>query len=152
MKDAFRLLEGEDERIVRGETQARVWRDHFCNDTGGWPRDFRCHLFQFQRVVLQRAQIGRRHGFAVERRPSGDRVKKGGTETINIAAKIFRLIIQPFRRDVIRRAPDGAASLHMRLGNSCQTEITDLRHPFFVEQNIGRFDVAMDQPFLVSRA
>jgi hypothetical protein len=42
--------------------------------------------------------------------------------------------------------------LRVRLDDSSQAEIADLRHSFFVEQNIGRFDVAMDQPFLVGRA
>src|SRR5437868_12949447 len=79
-------------------------------------------------------------------------MEKGGAETVNVAAKIFGLIVQSFRRDVIRGTPDGATGLRVRLDDSSQAEIADLRHSLLVDQYIGRFDVAMYLPLLISRA
>ena len=83
-------------------------------------------------MIFQGAQVGRRHGLAVERRTARNGVEKSGTETVNVTAKILRLIVQPFRRNVIRCAPNRAAGLRRGLGNSGESEIADLSHPILV--------------------
>ena len=76
-------------------------------------------------------------------------MKKSGPETVNVAPEIVRLIVQSFRRDVVRRTPNFATCFGCY---SSQSEIADLGHVFVGEKNVGRLHVAMNQAFGVCRA
>src|SRR5437867_6260779 len=76
-------------------------------------------------------------------------MKKSGPETVNVAPEIFRLIVQSFRRDVVRGTPNFATCFSCY---SSQSEIADLGHVFVGKKNVGRLHVAMNQAFSICRA
>ena len=101
------------------------------------------------RLLFQGEQFARRICFTFNRRFAADRVKQGCAETVDIAAEIFSVVVQPLGRDVIRRAPNFSERFS---GDSGQSEIADLCEMFVGKKNVGRFHVPMNKPFGVGSA
>ena len=70
-------------------------------------------------------------------------------KTVEIAAKIFRLVVQSLRRDVIRRPPNLILRFRILPGCHRQTKIADLRRRFVREKNVARLHVAMNKSLLM---
>ena len=145
-------FEGGNQIVIGSKSVDWIGRDHSVKDLRGFFRHCGCHGAQIQRMNFQLPQLCRRVGVAFNRSATRQRMKQSGSKTVDIAAKIFRLIVQPFRRDVIRRAPDFAASF-TRLGRHArEPKVADLCHVFVREKNVRRLDVAVNQTFCVCRA
>src|SRR3954470_4013618 len=79
-------------------------------------------------------------------------MEKRRAQAIYITAKIFRLVFQTLRRDIIGRAPNFTARLRFFRGNASQAEIANLRRVCAGVESVRRFDVAMHQAFGIRRA
>ena len=72
-------------------------------------------------------------------------MKKRRAEAIDIATKILRLVAQSLRRDIVWRSPNLGLYFGYLCGGACQAEIAYLRDVFVNEQNVGWFNIAMDE-------
>jgi len=90
---------------------------------------------------------------ALERRSSSDQMIENGSQRINVASRThFRHGSQSlFWGDVSRRTKRlaGQCEVGIRIRLLCQTEIRDPRLIERINENIGRFEVAMEYSFLM---
>ena len=78
-------------------------------------------------------------------------MEKSCTETVDIAAEIFRPVAQSLRRDVVWRPPNLSSGFGPFPCHACQTEVADLGGVFVSKQDVGRLYIAMDKTLLVGR-
>ena len=79
---------------------------------------------------------------------TGHRVIERGAEAVHIGQKSFRLALDFFGRDVIRRAPRHVLHFVFHVGFAGEAEVNQLWFVVRVEQNIARLDVAVEQVVL----
>ena len=93
----------------------------------------------------------RRGGVAEGRHPASDRLDHHQGEGVHVRGPVQPSAEGCFGRRVPGRAPEAAARLGPRcLGeNACDTEVREAWPTVVVEQQVGRLDVAMDQPATV---
>ena len=78
-------------------------------------------------------------------------MEQRAAEAVNVAAEIFRLMVEHFRCNIIGGAPDIPVGFLSRLlqGN-CQAEIHDLGCVRSGEKDVPGFNVAVNQARMVS--
>ena len=92
------------------------------------------------------------HGCRVVRSSSRKHLMEQHSERVNVRAHVKRLTIHLFRTHVCRRAhrrPWPLPTVYFR-NNLCDTKIHYLYMPFFIEENVAWFDVAVDDAMLMS--
>jgi hypothetical protein len=108
------------------------------------PRPFRLALDDLQERVERR--------LGLERRPAGEQLVEDGPQAVDVGGRG-----QPFfaagllRRHVARRAQDGPAARPPGIAGRAlgQAEVGDVRLAARVEQDVGRFEVAVEDAALV---
>src|SRR4051794_36109057 len=124
-----------------GKTLGRIRRDHSLENARGLRRNIWRDNGEQERLLLEREQFDGGIRVTFDGRFAGDRVKERRAETVDVAAEIFRLTLQSFRCNVIRRAPNFAARFR---GDSSQSEVADLREMLIGKKNVRRLHVAMN--------
>jgi hypothetical protein len=92
-------------------------------------------------------------GLSDERRPPGEQLKEHAPRRVEIGASVDRLALGLFGRKVLR-GPDHRLGLGHRRGavgdGSRDPEVHDLDGTTTAEHDVGRFDVAVDDPLGVA--
>ena len=84
-------------------------------------------------------------GIRLKRGATCQNMKKGGSEGVEIAAEIFLLPVESFRRDVVGSSPNFIRLPQGGAGACCQTKIGKLRNLPPSKKNITGLDIPMNE-------
>ena len=140
-----------DQLRIRRVTVVRIFLQHAIDDIGRLGRDIGRESLEAGRLAFHLLERDKARAFRLEGRTSRDGMEKCSAQAVDIAAKIFRFVIEPLRRDVIRGAPNLTARAGFFRQHASQTEVDNLGGVRVGEENVARFDITVNQPLFRRR-
>ena len=127
-----------------------IFLQHAVDHVGRLRRNIRGEGLETHRLAFDLLECNQARALRLERRTARDGVKERASKTVDVAAEILRLVVQPLGRDVVRRAPNFPPGPRFVLQQAGQTEIHDLRGVGVGKEDVAGFDIAVNQPLLRS--
>ena len=127
-----------------------IFLQHAVDRVGRLRRNIRGEGLETHRLAFDLLECNQARALRLERRTARDGVKERASKTVDVAAEILRLVVQPLGRDVVRRAPNFPPGPRFVLQQAGQTEIHDLRGVGVGKEDVAGFDIAVNQPLLRS--